>query len=109
MAAQKSQSRLLTSYIVGFVMSIILTISAYLLAQHHETLSRGVVIGSITLLALVQFVAQLIFFLHVGTGPKTRLKLIALITMIVVVGILVVGSLWIMYNLNQHMSTEQIN
>ncbi|HSX28594.1 MAG TPA: cytochrome o ubiquinol oxidase subunit IV [Candidatus Saccharimonadales bacterium] len=103
------RKHLLSSYIVGFVLSIALTVIAYTMATHHQTLNHTFVIGALASLAFAQFVAQLVFFLHVGTEQKARWKLVVLVTMIVVVGILVVGSLWIMSNLDHHMSTDQIN
>lgn len=55
------------------------------------------------ILAFGQFVVQLVYFLHLGTEQKPRWKLLVFWFMIVVVLIVVVGSLWIMYNLNYNM------
>jgi cytochrome o ubiquinol oxidase subunit IV len=104
----------LQTYVVGFVLSLILTLVAYLFVEIHvssyyETFSHTLLVPLIIGLALVQFIVQLVFFLHLGTESKPRWKLLVFGFMVVVVGILVLGSLWIMSNLNYHMTTQQIN
>lgn len=95
-------------YISGFVSSIVLTLAAYLLVVHHTFASR-LLIGTIVVLALIQFLVQMFFFLHLGRESKPRWKLLVLGFMIMVVLILVIGSLWIMANLNYRMTPQQIN
>ncbi len=98
----------LRAYVTGFVISLYLTITAYLLVAHH-LLSRGAVIAAVVGLALTQFLVQLIFFLHLGRETKPRWKLMVFLFMILVVLILVFGSLWIMSNLNYRMTSGQVN
>ena len=98
----------LRTYVIGFVASIVLTLGAYLLVAHH-LLSRRLLIAAVIGLALVQFLVQLLFFLHLGRESKPRWKLMVALFMIMVVLILVFGSLWIMTNLSYRMSPEQIN
>lgn len=96
------------SYTIGFGLSIVLTLAAYIATVKHLLSGKGlmaVLLG----LAVVQFVVQLFFFLHIGRETKPRLKLLMLFLMIIFVLIVVLGSLWIMYNLNYRMSPEQIN
>jgi cytochrome o ubiquinol oxidase operon protein cyoD len=94
-------------YVLGFLLSIGLTLFAYVLAT-HQAYSKDLVIGVLTALALVQFIVQMIFFLHVGTERKPRWKLAVMFMMLGVVLILVFGSLWIMNNLNNRMTTQQV-
>jgi cytochrome o ubiquinol oxidase operon protein cyoD len=107
-STHNSEHGTLRSYTTGFVASIVLTVTAYVLVR-HKLFSTDVIISIIVGLALVQFVIQLIFFLHLGKETKPRWKLFVFIFMIVVVLILVFGSLWIMNNLNTRMTTEQEN
>ena len=96
------------SYVTGFVLSIILTLVAYLMVIHHGfTVDR--IIAVIVALALCQFMVQMLYFLHLGKETKPRWKLFVLLFMIIVVLILVFGSIWIMNNLNYRMTPEQIN
>ena len=96
------------SYLTGFSLSIILTITAYLLVVHRK-FTIGIIIAAIVALALMQFFIQLFFFLHLGKETKPRWKLFVLIFMIIIVLILVFGSIWIMNNLNTRISPEQLN
>lgn len=96
------------SYITGFILSIFLTLAAYVTVVQH-VLSGGQLVGVIIGLALVQFLVQLFFFLHLGRESRPRWKLFVLFFMILVVLILVLGSIWIMYNLNYRMTPQQMN
>lgn len=99
----------LRTYVSGFVASIGLTVTAYLLVIHRQLLSRRTLIAAVVGLALVQFLVQLLFFLHLGRETKPRWKLMVALFMVMVVLILVFGSLWIMTSLNYSMTPEQIN
>jgi cytochrome o ubiquinol oxidase subunit IV len=96
----------LQMYISGFVLSIFLTLAAYTLVVSHE-FSNWALALAIAGLAIVQFLVQLFFFLHLGRESKPRWKLTVFLFMLLVVGILVIGSLWIMYNLNYRMAPTQ--
>lgn len=90
---------------VGFVMSIILTLLAYQLVTGQ--LVAGTILSGWTLtiiisfLGVVQVLVQLVCFLNLGRETKPRWNLVAFSFMVVVIGILVGGSLWIMYNLTE--------
>jgi cytochrome o ubiquinol oxidase operon protein cyoD len=96
------------SYLTGFSLSILLTLTAYLLVV-HKSFSTGLLVALIIGMALIQFLIQLIFFLHLGKETKPRWKLFVFIFMIIIVLILVLGSLWIMNNLNGRMTPQQVN
>jgi cytochrome o ubiquinol oxidase operon protein cyoD len=98
----------LNKYITGFLLSVTLTLFAYLLVTRVSG-SNDLIIGLISGLAVVQFVIQLLFFLHLGDERRPRWKLAVLTLMLGVVLIVVVGSLWIMNNLNYRMTPQQIN
>jgi cytochrome o ubiquinol oxidase operon protein cyoD len=96
-----------TKYTVGFVLSLLLTGVAYIVVTKH--LFDSATIGVIVTLASAQVLVQLVFFLHLGQETRPRWKLGVFIFMLVVLGILVHGSLWIMQNLDYHMSHEDMN
>ncbi len=85
------------SYIIGFVLSLAFTLTAFFLV------SKKVIEGPaiILLLALAQFIAQLIFFLHLGKESKAHWNTILFGFMLLVILIIVLGSLWIMFGLNE--------
>jgi cytochrome o ubiquinol oxidase operon protein cyoD len=60
-------------------------------------------------LAVVQLLVQLIFFLHLGKESKPRLNLTIFAFMLLVVGIVAIGSLWIMHNLDYNMMPKEMN
>lgn len=98
----------LRKYVIGFVISLMLTLMAYLLVTQYlssdsSPISRDLLIIALAVLAMTQFVAQLVLFLHLGTETRPRWRLMVFWFMIVTVLILVVGSLWIMQNLNYYM------
>lgn len=99
----------LRTYAIGFAASIILTLAAFGLVEMHHNLSTPAIMSIIVALALVQFMVQLFFFLHLGRETRPRWKLAVFAFMIVVIGILMFGSLWIMANLNYRMTPDQMN
>ncbi len=90
------------SYIIGFILSIVLTIIPYTLVVNH-LLTEDALIISIVFLGVIQLLVQLIFFLHLSSHPSQRWNLITFSFTVLIVVILVIGSLWIMYNMNYNM------
>lgn len=98
----------LRTYIFGYGMSLIFTLTAYLMVYHHSA-STPVLIGLVVVLALAQFFVQMYYFLHLGSETKPRWKLYVAAFMITIVLIIVFGSIWIINNLNTRMTIpEQI-
>jgi cytochrome o ubiquinol oxidase operon protein cyoD len=98
------------NYLVGFGLSLGLTLLAYALVwwhvrQKHIAFSHNFLVFSVMGLALSQLLVQLSFFLHLGNEPKPRWKLIVLIFAAGTVFILIAGSVWIIDNLNYHLPT----
>ena len=90
------------SYIIGFALSVIITCLAFYIVA-NEILAPESRIVVLVLLALIQLLVQLVFFLHLNTSSKARWNLVSFIFTLVVVLILVFGSLWIMFSLNYNM------
>ncbi len=98
----------LRSYIVGFLLSLVTTIAAYVVVT-EKLYSKNGIITAIAVLAIAQFAVQMLFFMHLGQEKKPRWKLLALLFMTGVVMIVVLGSLWIMHHLDYNMmSTKQM-
>ncbi len=100
--AQHKETRIIHMYIMGFAWSVVLTIGAYL-AVVNKILSANQLIVYIMLLALLQVWVQLYFFLHLGKESRPRWNLWIFLFMVFMLLIIVVGSLWIMHNLNYNM------
>ena len=107
-ASKATEGGSMRSYTTGFIVSIGLTIAAYLLVSQNILTGWGLVYAILGL-AVIQLFAQLFFFLHLGRGPNRKWNFVTLILMLIIVFIVVAGSLWIMHNLNYHMSPQQMN
>lgn len=90
------------SYLLGFILSVVLTVAAYLVVTQHIG-SGAVLVATIIGLASIQVLVQFIFFLHLGKESKPRWNVLIFLFMVLVVVIIVVGSMWIMYNLDYRM------
>jgi cytochrome o ubiquinol oxidase operon protein cyoD len=100
----------LHSYAIGFILSIFLTLVAYLFVEYRIFASQ-ILLYTIMGLALLQLLVQLVFFLHLDHESGPRWNLATFISTISVILIMVIGSLWIMHNLNSYhtMSETQTN
>ncbi|HSW77616.1 MAG TPA: cytochrome o ubiquinol oxidase subunit IV [Candidatus Chromulinivoraceae bacterium] len=106
---EKSKTLSMWPYIAGFILSVLLTFSAYEFVVNHYVGGVGL-IAIIVTLAITQLIVQLVFFLHLGRGKEAKWNLAAFLFMLMILVILVAGSLWIMYNLNYNMmSPDQMN
>lgn len=99
------------SYVTGFLLSVVFTLIAFALVKvhvdsGHDYLSDDLLMIALPALAVMQLFIQLVFFLHVGRESKPRWNSWALSFAITVVVILVIGSLWIMSNLNYRMMSS---
>lgn len=92
----------LKSYVIGFLLSIVLTIIP-LVVVLNDMLSRSGTIVLILIMAVLQFAVQLIFFMHLKEGENSRWNMTALVLGLVILVTIVAGSIWIMtYNQVAH-------
>ena len=102
----KRRDNTLAMYIVGFVLSLALTTAAYIVVT-QKLLNDSELITALITLAIAQVLVQLFFFLHLGRETKPRWRLVVFLFMLLVLGIVVIGSLWIMQNLDYHMTPQE--
>ncbi|NOW47741.1 cytochrome o ubiquinol oxidase operon protein cyoD [Novosphingobium sp. SG751A] len=95
------------SILWGFLLSLILTALAFG-AVMGGAVPRGAVLPAITLLAVAQLIVQLVFFLHLGPRQGQRGNTAIFLMTAMLIGIVVSGSLWVMYNANHNMSPTQM-
>jgi cytochrome o ubiquinol oxidase operon protein cyoD len=98
----KINNKEIKSYLLGFVLSIILTIVPFLLVIQKIFPSKLNYIF-LLLCSISQIIVHFIYFLHVDFSAEERWNLITLLFVIVIIFIVVFGSIWIMRNLNHHM------
>jgi cytochrome o ubiquinol oxidase operon protein cyoD len=90
-------------YMTGFVLSVILTAIPFWLVMGdvlQDTLWTSIVIMA---LAAVQIVVHMIYFLHMNTKSEGGWTFMALAFTLTLVVITLVGSIWVMYHLDQNM------
>lgn len=66
----------LISYIIGFVLSVILTIISFYVVI-NQGLSKTAIVMVLGLMAALQIFVQSAFFLHVSVAPEKRVDLIS--------------------------------
>lgn len=104
---------LLKSYITGFILSVVLTMAAYLLvfvhiSTSHTGFTHEFIIPILLVLAIIQLFVQLFFFLHMAREKKPRWNLSIFIAFISLILLIVIASQWIMYHLNYNMTPMQM-
>ncbi len=91
------------SYMTGFVLSVILTAIPFWLVMGNvlnDTLVTSIVVMA---LAAVQIVVHMIYFLHMNTKSEGGWTFMALVFTLTLVVITLVGSIWVMYHMDQNM------
>jgi cytochrome o ubiquinol oxidase operon protein cyoD len=66
------------------------------------------ILGAITVLAVVQLLVQLVFFLHLGAAPEQRNNTVIFVLTLLLIATIVAGSLWVMHNANVNMMPMQM-
>ncbi len=100
--AEHKWNRSLKPLITGFLLSLILILSAYWLTTSH-LLSGLSMMAAILTLACIQALIQCLYFLNLGAESHPRWSLITFVFTVIVLIIVIGGSLWIMYNLDYNM------
>lgn len=90
------------SYMIGFVLSVILTVIPFGLVMTGVLPSQATGM-LIVAAAAVQMVVHMVYFLHMSPKSEGGWNMLALLFTIVVVVICLAGSIWVMYHLNTNM------
>ena len=101
--------RRIRSYCIGGILALFLTIAAYGLVV-TDVLDQKAAAAIVLGLALLQFMVQSKFFLHIMPTRLRDARTASYLFVLVMIAIIVAGSLWIMANLNYNMgmSPEQM-
>ena len=96
------------SYMIGFVLSVILTAIPFALVM------TGVLPKQATALlvmgfAVVQIVVHMVYFLHMNSKSEGGWTMLALIFTVLLVVITLAGSIWVMYHLNHNMMPMSVH
>ncbi|HEX6704139.1 MAG TPA: cytochrome o ubiquinol oxidase subunit IV [Albitalea sp.] len=98
-AAEESGSSGLLVYTIGLLLALALTATSFWIANTHMLWAPGTPLG-LAVLAVAQMGVQLVFFLHITSGPENTNNSLALAFGVLVVTLIITGSLVIMNDLN---------
>lgn len=103
--------RLLRSYLIGGGLALATTLTAFGLVMANIIATSTALAVILLYLAAMQAVIQLVFFLHLGQESRRSFRLYGLVFTLLIMVVIVIGSVWIMYNLNynMHMSPEAMD
>ncbi len=93
----------LRSYLVGFVLAVVLTAIPFYLVYAH-TLPPSRIMLIIAIAAVLQILVHLHFFLHINFTTTPKENLLAIAFTAVLLFLMVGGSLWIMVDLHYRMA-----
>jgi cytochrome o ubiquinol oxidase operon protein cyoD len=93
------------SYVIGFVLSVVLTAAAFGLVV-QQALGPTESIIAIAVLAFIQILVHLVFFLHMNTSSSQRWNLLSFGFAVLVAVILIGGTLWVLHNVGAHMMSR---
>ena len=89
-------------YLTGLGLAILLTATSFFVAGTDLVWQPSIPVA-LVVLAIAQMGVHLVFFLHITTGPDNTNNVLALAFGVLIVLLVMVGSLWIMANLNHNM------
>ena len=89
-------------YVVGFALAVLLTATSFYIAGTNLVWKPSIPVA-LVVLAIAQMGVHLVFFLHITTGPDNTNNVLAHAFGVLIVMLVMVGSLWIMANLNHNM------
>ena len=87
-------------YIVGYVLALALTVAAFAVVWWPVTIAPFAII---LVLALIQAIVQFRFFLHISLSKSTRDDLQLILFSTLIIGLMVSGTLVILFNLHSRM------
>lgn len=96
-----------TSYVIGFALSLGLTFAAYYIVT-TTLIASTAILPSILSLAFLQLLVQLYYFLHLGQEKKPHWNLWFFLLTAVTILTVVIGAIWIMDHLNKNMTPDAV-
>ena len=91
------------SYLTGFILSVVLTAIPFWLVMGNVLNDRTMTSIVIMAFAAVQIVVHMICFLHMNTKSEGGWTFIALVFTLTLVVVTLVGSIWVMYHMDNNM------
>lgn len=95
------------AYLNGFIISLFLTLLAFVFVftEAFKGYTMLIVLAS---LAIIQAIFQVIYFLHLGKEDAPKWETMIFFFMVMVLLIIVLGSLWIMFDLDKRVMSDMM-
>ncbi len=90
-------------YVTGFILSVILTAIPFIVVMAGGFPSARVTAMLVLACAIVQIIVHMVYFLHMSPKTEAGWTLVALAFTIIMLVIAVVGTVWVMYQMDQNM------
>ena len=103
-AGPHSVGEAVRGYALGLALAAGLTVCSFWVASGTALVYTPGVPMALAAFAVGQMGVHLVFFLHITTGPDNANNVLALAFGVLIVFLILVGSLWIMANLNHNMA-----
>ena len=105
-AADAGPHSSLREYLIGFGLSVVLTAIPFWLIMAKVITDRSTGILVLGAFALVQMLVHMVYFLHMNGRLHGGWTMLSTIFTVIFLGIAIVGTLWVMYNMNAHMMPQ---
>lgn len=92
-----------SGYMIGFVLSIVLTAIPFWLVMNNVIADRTVAVLVLGAFAVVQILVHMVFFLHMNGKVEGGWTMLSTIFTVVFVAIAIAGTLWVMFHMNTNM------
>ncbi|WP_375610036.1 MULTISPECIES: cytochrome o ubiquinol oxidase subunit IV, partial [unclassified Bartonella] len=93
------------SYLVGFILAVFFTLGSFIPVMYGmmESWAVSTKVAYLIGMAIIQIVVQIVFFLHLSSGPDAKWNLNALWFAAICVFIIIGGTWWAISHLNYNM------
>ena len=89
-------------YLIGLGLATLLTAVSFFVSGTTLVWTESIPVA-LVVLAVAQMGVHLVFFLHITTGPDNTNNVMALAFGVLIVLVLMVGTIWVMTNMNHNM------
>ena len=93
----------LSGYLIGFVLSIVLTAIPFWLVMNGVISHRPTAVLVLGGFAVAQILVHMVYFLHMNGKVEGGWTLVSTIFTVVFVAIAIAGTLWVMFHMNENM------
>ncbi|EJF79354.1 cytochrome o ubiquinol oxidase subunit IV [Candidatus Bartonella washoeensis Sb944nv] len=101
----KTHSPSTGSYLVGFILAVFFTLASFIPVMYGmmDSWAISTKVAYLIGMAIIQIIVQIVFFLHLNSGPDAKWNLSALWFAVICVVVIIGGTWWAISHLNYNM------